>query len=504
MAEADVATKKMEKKRSAGKQRAAARAWTGRVKVRHYCQGIGDCHLLGFPKANGGTYWMLIDCGVHGRVKGGSEKMKQVLADIAKITGGHLDVVVVTHEHMDHVSGFLAGAGTFETVDNVWMAWTEDPEDPHAGELDKFRGSALATLAKAGEGLKAGANPSPHLFSLSAGLNAMAGFYFGLDGERVRKARDAVFNLGNNSPAVRYLEPTDQPITIDELPDLRIYVLGPPRDAKLLGITERQSEMFVAAAASGGPIARALSSAFLLATGLPEDEEEGERGLPFEPNVGTDLRTLSAVESAADEDEITAFACDNYLGRPGKDDQSWRRIDHDWLGVSADLAMQLDNKTNNTSLVLAFEFVDTGRVLLFAADAQVGSWLSWHDLKWKVGDETVTGPDLLARTVYYKVSHHGSHNATLRQRGLDMMTHKDLSAFIPTNKADAAEIGWDEMPFDLIVQTLAKRCRDRVIRSDDPWLKGGVLVPDFVALGGSIAGFNHDKKDGLWVELQLA
>jgi hypothetical protein len=52
-------------------------------------------------------------------------------------------------------------------------------------------------------------------------------------------------------------------------------------------------------------------------------------------------------------------------GRAIEEDVSWRRIDSDWLGVSADLAMQLDSRTNNTSLALAFEFTDTGRVLLF-------------------------------------------------------------------------------------------------------------------------------------------
>ena len=498
----DAAAKKPGKKGSSGKKPAAAPA--ERVRVRHYCQGIGDCHLLGFPKANGeGTFWMLIDCGVHRGVAGGSDKMEKVLANIREITE-HLDVVVVTHEHMDHVSAFPDGAKRFETVDNVWMAWTENPEDLQARQLDKFKGSAVDALEMAGKQLKAVDNLSPHLASLSAGLDAVAGFHFGLKGEHVRDARDAVFDLAKkNAPKVRYLEPTDQPITIDELPDLRIYVLGPPRDAKFLGITERKSEMF-GAAATGWPIAQALSSAFQLATRLPEEEEEGQKQMPFEPNVGTDLRTLSPVASTADEDEISAFACDKYLGRPGKDDEAWRRIDHDWLGVSADLAMQLDSKTNNTSLVLAFEFVDTRRVLLFAADAQVGSWLSWHDLKWKVGDETVTGPDLLARTVYYKVSHHGSDNATLRQKGLDMMTHADLSAFIPTNQEDAGNIGWDAMPFDLIVQALAKRCRDRVIRADAPWLKGGTPAPNFVALGGSIAGFKHDEENGLWVELQLA
>ena len=71
----------------------------------------------------------------------------------------------------------------------------------------------------------------------------------------------------------------------------------------------------------------------------------------------------------------------------------------DWLGASADLALQLDSRTNNTSLVLAFELVDSGHVLLFAADAQVGNWLSWHDLAWTVDDKPVTAADLLARTV---------------------------------------------------------------------------------------------------------
>jgi len=33
-----------------------------KVKIRFYCQGIGDCHLLKFPKDDGGDFWMLIDC----------------------------------------------------------------------------------------------------------------------------------------------------------------------------------------------------------------------------------------------------------------------------------------------------------------------------------------------------------------------------------------------------------------------------------------------------------
>ncbi|TIM05499.1 hypothetical protein [Mesorhizobium sp.] len=41
------------------------------------------------------------------------------------------------------------------------------------------------------------------------------------------------------------------------------------------------------------------------------------------------------------------------------------------------LALDMNDATNNASLVLAFELGKGGNVLLFAADAQRGNWLSW-------------------------------------------------------------------------------------------------------------------------------
>ena len=43
--------------------------------------------------------------------------------------------------------------------------------------------------------------------------------------------------------------------------------------------------------------------------------------------------------------------------------------------------------------------------------------------------------DLLARAVFYKVGHHGSHNATLLQ-AFEKMNHPDLTALIPVDKKD--------------------------------------------------------------------
>jgi hypothetical protein len=102
-------------------------------------------------------------------------------------------------------------------------------------------------------------------------------------------------------------------------------------------------------------------------------------------------------------------------------------IDTDWLHSFSRLALQVDRVINNTSLVLAFRLPD-GRVLLFAADAQVGNWLSWHDIRpedWRRpdGGQVISGrsAELLARTVVYKVGHHGSHNATLKAKGMELM-----------------------------------------------------------------------------------
>jgi hypothetical protein len=134
--------------------------------------------------------------------------------------------------------------------------------------------------------------------------------------------------------------------------------------------------------------------------------------------------------------------------------------------MSADLAIQLDDRTNNSSLVLAFEFLDTKRVMLFVGDAQVGTWLSWKNVSWANDDTTIH--DLLARTIFYKVGHHGSHNATLKQRGLELMTSPDLSAFIPTKEKDPLKVKSGEMPFKSILEDLEKRTSQRVIRADDP------------------------------------
>jgi hypothetical protein len=149
---------------------------------------------------------------------------------------------------------------------------------------------------------------------------------------------------------------------------------------------------------------------------------------------------------------------------------AWRRIDDDWMNAAGPLALQLDSSTNNTSLALAIELVDSGNVLLFPGDAQVGNWRSWQQCSWKIrgngaSDSKVTAADLLARTVLYKVGHHASHNATLRAEGLELMTSPELVAMIPVDRKMAEKKHWD-MPFEALLTRLHEKTRGRVLRID--------------------------------------
>src|SRR4029077_1544204 len=83
------------------------------VRVRMYRQGLGDCFLLSFGKDSSFTEaaHVLIDCGTLGATTT-KVKIKDVVADIALTTKNkttaksELALLVATHEHQDHLSGF--------------------------------------------------------------------------------------------------------------------------------------------------------------------------------------------------------------------------------------------------------------------------------------------------------------------------------------------------------------------------------------------------------------
>ena len=142
---------------------------------------------------------------------------------------------------------------------------------------------------------------------------------------------------------------------------------------------------------------------------------------------------------------------------------------------SGSFALRMNGLTNNLSLALAFEFEESGRVMLFPGDAEFGSWASWHTIQWNDDDRRTEDKDkdkkelkhltedLLNRTVFYKVAHHLSHNGTAQRLGLEMMKHKDLVA-MATLDYNVINDGWTStMPNRGILRELLLRTKGRLI-----------------------------------------
>lgn len=413
-----------------------------RATIRMYRHGLGDCHLLRFPRADNKTFSVVIDCGLILGAPDAQQIMRNVVQDLKVATADHIDLFVATHEHWDHLSGILQARDLWSqlTVDKVWLGWTESPDDPLAQKLRDERTNMRAALTVAANRM--------HLAGDSRSAQEVAGLleFFGAAGsDTTTKALEEVRKLSRRD--IRYCFPQDPPLVLEGT-SVRAYVLGPPHDEKLIkkyNPSTREPETYGIDSMADG-------------FGRLQDllKVDDDTAAPFDEALRIPTELARGMP----------FFQQSYWGEAGGEgaDQSWRRIDSTWIESSSNLALQLDSATNNTSLVLAFE-LPGGDVLLFAADAQVGNWLSWQDLNWFAGGQLVTGPDLLARTIFYKVGHHGSHNATLRTKGLEQMS-KLAYAFIPVDRKMALAKRWGQMPFGALVDALEKFARKGVLVSD--------------------------------------
>ncbi len=451
---------------------------TPTVKIRMYRQGLGDCFLLTFLRSDGSNYYILIDCGVV--IGQNSAKLVEAANDILQTTQGHLNLLVATHLHWDHISGFCQAREVFDKfrIDEIWMPWTENPSTRAGQQHMAARSAQISALRSAVAQMN-----SAGMSETSATVQSVLDF-FGPDpgsGEGLAaktgacSTQDAMDYLRNRAGANKhYCTPTTEPVhTLDDVPGVQVYVLGPPTDEAFLGKVNPSKAHPETYDDNPGVTASVATDSFLAAASPADDPNFNDLKIltaPFDDNLAI------PVEDAQND----KFFRDHYFGPESALDEGmpdahqWRQIDHDWLNVTSELALNLDNAVNNTSLVLAFELGDpgAGKVLLFAADAQVGNWLSWGKLSWSVTPpgqpaKTISSKDLLQRAVVYKVGHHGSHNATLAAQGLDLMIHDELIALIPVDHAMAVKKNWPGMPFSPMLTTLTEKTRGRIVRIDD-------------------------------------
>jgi hypothetical protein len=441
-----------------------------RASVRVYCQGLGDCILVKVKSKNAHDFKLLIDCGVVLGTEDAIRKMTDVVENVVHDTDGKIDVLAITHEHWDHLSGFNQAANSFEklSVSSVWVAWTEDLNDDLARQLKSELGKAERALAACASAFHAAGEKEATVEMLSdLALTPLGAAAAGSASTR------AAFDKAKTMAGVKKTWlPTDDPFEIPGT-NARIYVLGPPHDPKLIRkINPSASSPETYGLAADG--CAVLPLGVVAALGL---SDHYDRLAPFHQRVTIPLHDQEELNSLKEQNpRIHKFFTDHYYGS-----DAWRRIDGDWLGPAAELALALQSYTNNTSLVLALELGDIGKgdVLLFAGDAQVGNWESWQTWRWPKDAPKVMGPDLLKRTIFYKVGHHGSPNATLKEHGVELMDALK-AAIIPVDEKEALKKRWGRMPLpDLIAALKAKAPPDVVLRTDQK----PTNPPDNVVIG---------------------
>jgi hypothetical protein len=349
------------------------------VTIFTFNVGFGDCFLLRFSYSGGADRHVLIDFGSTKRpARAPNSYMIDIAKEIKKRCGGKLDLLVATHRHKDHISGFTTaanGKGSGDIISGlspgaVLQPWTEHPDIPEdatdsmqgarafAGALANMNGFA-ASLVQFAAGLD-----DRELKSL--GLNKRDKAFLEFIGENNVSNRNAVENLiamGKSGKAF-YLHADAKPDLSAFLPGVKVHVLGPPT-------VKQHGEV---------------------ATQNPKNEEEYWHLLAVD----------GAATTAAVEKGIPLFPKD--VATEVAPHARWAT--HHLRAMRKDMLFSivtaLDDAMNNTSLILLFQV--GGKSLLFPGDAQ---WENWqYALSKENYRKLLKGVDL------YKVGHHGSLNAT--------------------------------------------------------------------------------------------
>ena len=386
------------------------------VTVRMYNVGFGDAFLLLLPDKDRQRR-VLVDCGSHSaspRPRPLADTVEQIVADVTDDDGvPRIDVVVGTHRHQDHVSGFTQHHWSDVEVGEVWMPWTEDPQDPVARQIREKQSSAARHLCLALERLGADGR------SIDLARNSLTN----------EKAMRTLHSGFARAPRRRFLPAEDQirSVDTDALGDrVRVHVLGPSRDSEVIrDMDPPAGESYLRLLGAAEDDSSAGRPPFPSGWGLKPEDIEFAVGLSHLKLTKRDRDRVNKLAS------VDAFA----------------------------LAVALEKAVNGTSLVLMFEVGDA--YLLFPGDAQWGTWRRML--------ESADARELLDRTTFLKVGHHGSHNGTpkrfvealeTRSQG-DGSESPDVWAMVSTHPIPM----WKEIPKNELLDGL-KKATKRLARSD--------------------------------------
>jgi beta-lactamase superfamily II metal-dependent hydrolase len=434
------------------------------VRIRMYRVGFGDFFLVSVP-SNGGQAHILVDCGVHAH---DIKAMPAALAQMKADTGGKLALVIMTHRHADHISGFASGKDVFAgfTVERVWMSWFEDPDD-QVGARIQSQLTAVAQHLHAALTARA-AQPGPDDEQYQNMVGNILGLAAGASNDvALRVLRSFKTPEGHPTPVDYYRagDPAKLPPSLASA-GLTAQILGPPTDLALVAEMDNHAHQYLTA--TGG--------------------RDSAHVTTFDP----------------------VFATRDYAWPRLKGDPHWldtlydpavikQHIDESMPDALAAAAQNADNAINNQSVVVLFGF--QGKTMLFCGDAQWGNWANFL-FGGPVGESAELTPassQILGALDFLKVGHHGSTNATpidvvkaLRQ-GCVAMCSTDPGAY--GNPAKGTEV-----PRTPLLAALAEKTGNQLARSDQ--ISAGTATPT-AGLGNLAAVFEAGPGEATYIDYLL-
>ena len=403
------------------------------LRVRMYRVGFGDFFLLTIPTTAGPQH-ILIDCGVHA---GNIKTMPDCVADLVAITGRKLALVIVTHFHADHLSGFATQYDEFAQFDvgAVWVTNRLDPADPQSSKL-KMKISSLALHLQLQ--LRLSARTDIDAVQAAAKVENALGVSAGGND----KAMELVTSGFRNRPPVYYYQAGDTPkLPASLLGEITAQILGPaPKTTDGdFSASDNKAEQYLAAVAE-------------------EDYPDTERIEPFERGW------------PANASDYADAAFDPWT--PSRLESVLHAVQPDVLAAAADA---IDGTLNNQSLVVLFTC--KGKKLLFVGDAQWGNWAYWlygHGVKGADPGISADAKKILGSIDFYKVGHHGSTNATPIP-AVSAMPSKCVAmcstetGFPSDTRTYGSIKKGTEVPRIPLMKALEQQTKNKLVRSD--WLE---------------------------------
>ncbi|GEP56184.1 ComEC/Rec2 family competence protein [Reyranella soli] len=383
---------------------------SGDVRVRAYNVRFGDCILISFGQGASEKH-ILVDFGnAPAGVRNGGGKndvFAPVARDLAKRTNKRIDLLVMSHEHLDHMEGFYSERAVFDQCDvgEVWMSIMSSPDYYRRfPQCEPERRARMALLDKVtnGQGVAHFENlPGPVQALIANNVLNLA------NKERVDYLRRLV-----PAKRLKYLSRRAGATRSSSLgDDVKIEVLAPEQDASLY-YKSRNKRLWLDMAARLGSVGHARRP----------------RAAAAPPKAP---RHMAPDEFAQLRDQIAELDVNDLLA--------------------------IDKAANNTSLVLRITV--HGKVLLLPGDAEAESWAVMKKAK------------LLAPVDFLKLAHHGSINGMPFEGTEQVLSHvlkpaRKTVALVSTCRGVYGDTRETEIPQHRLMAQLKEKCAKVYVTQD--------------------------------------